>query len=62
MFVTPVGNLGGPKELKVLLDKLKGGPGALASRGGTKILGGPMNPNDAMMHVSDDEQGINKLA
>ena len=25
MFVTPVGNLGGPKELKVLLDKLKGG-------------------------------------
>ena len=46
--------LGGPTQILILeseiakgpIRSIKGGPGALVSRGG-----GPMNPNDAMFHL-----------
>ena len=44
---------GGSKELKVLPDKLRGGPGSLISRGDLKFYGAPMN-NDIMTIPAGD--------
>ena len=40
----------GPKQLKVLPDKLRG-TWSFGIKEGSKILGGAMNPNDAMLKM-----------